>query len=232
LFLSHAVLRLCEDAEQMIFMTGGEAKMKESFSCFLALALLSLFLATSSLAASKTAPTPATSTAPTQDPQTAVQAPTPPTAPVAPTAPATAKPTETLPSSFKAGNLTFTHPHLSVKGDHIDLFMSVKNDGKSDERMGGGGSTWNIGDVVQVTKDKNGKEQEAPVALLLPAGKTVDLTNDETWIRVKGVGKELKTESVFPISFYFRSSPNANLKIALKGDKDDGGGSVMDWFKK
>ena len=203
--------------------------MRKVFFRFLVFALFALPLAVPSLAANKKAPQTLTNTAPGSDVGNAVAAPTPPSAPTAPSAPA--KPTETLPSSFKFGNLTFNHPHLSASGDHIDLFMSIKNEGKTDERMGGGGSTWNIGDVVQVTKDKSGKEQEAPIAIVLPAGKTVDLTKDETWLRVKGVGKELKTESVFPVSFYFRSSPNANLKIALKGDKDEGG-SLLDWFKK
>ena len=149
--------------------------------------------------------------------------------------PAAAAPAQEIPDSIRSGNLTLSNASLSHSGKHIDLFLSITNDGKGEERLGGAGSKWDVGDIVMVTKDKQGKEQESPLSMTLPAGKTVKFSKDETWIRVKDINAVPKNATAFPISFYFRSSPNANLLVSLKESANGNEGalsSVLDWFKK
>jgi copper(I)-binding protein len=173
-------------------------------------------------------PTTSSAVAPaaTPTPAPAIATPKKPTPPTSPALPGGVVPGAIV----KAGSLVFSHYSLSMSADHIDLFMTIKNDGKADERLAGGGSRWDTGDIVQVTK-QSGKEVETPIAVILPVGKTTEFAKGETWLRVKNV-KQPKGETFFPVSFYFRSSPNANLNIPLKGGADDESGSVMDWLKK
>jgi len=151
-------------------------------------------------------------------------------APVAaPTTPKTPKPSELTPESVAAGNLTLSHGHVSVSGDSIDVFLTIKNAGTNDEKIIGAGTSWDKTDVVEVTK-KDGKEVESPLNLPLPAGKTVEVSNSEIWVRVKGVTREDKAGGYLPITFYFRSAPNTTLKLSFK---DSGVGStIMNWFGK
>jgi len=133
--------------------------------------------------------------------------------------------------SVTAGDLTVSHARLVYKNNHLDVFLSIKNAGKSDERLGGADSAWESSGVVQVSKDKDGKEQEAPIAQVLTAGKTTDFSTDAVWLRIKDVKAQPKNTDVIPVTLYFRRSPNAALKIAFKGG-DDSGGSILNWFKK
>ncbi len=170
---------------------------------------------TSTPAATATVPvsssTPATPAAASATP--------PATAPVAPAEAASS-------ATVKAGSLEISHTHLTASGDHIDVFLTVKNNGKGDERIIGGGSTWQTGDVVQVSKGADGKEKEDAAAIGIPAGKTTELDKDTIWLRVKNVTTP-KNASVFPITLYFRSAPNTELKISFKSS-----GGIMDWFSK
>jgi copper(I)-binding protein len=152
------------------------------------------------------------------------------TTPSTPTPAPAANADATSPDSIKSGNLTFSHPHLSSSGDRLDLYFTIKNDGKGDERLGGAESTWTTGDIVLVSKDKGGKEQEGPIAVVIPAGKSVEFSSSDMWLRVKKADKEPKNPTVFPITFYFRSSPNTTLKISMKGQST--GSSILNWFEK
>jgi hypothetical protein len=83
-----------------------------------------------------------------------------------------------------------------------------------------------------VKKDKDGKEAEGPVAIDVPADKTVDLSSGEVWLRVTKINTKPADMAVLPLSLYFRHSPNANLKIAM-GEGGKGLGSAIEgWFSK
>ncbi len=149
---------------------------------------------------------------------------------VAPAFAATPAPAPASTDTVTAGDLTATHPSFKYKSGSIDVFISIKNAGKIDETIIGAGTPWSDGDVVEVKKDKDGKETESPVSIPLPAGKTTDLSEDEKiWLRVKDVKTEPKETDVMPFGIYTRRSPNLNLKIAAKDSKS---GGLMDWLKK
>jgi copper(I)-binding protein len=133
------------------------------------------------------------------------------------------------PGSVTVGDLTVSHARVVYKKDHLDFFCSIKNISNADERLGGAGTPLSTGDVVMVTKDKDGKETEAPVGIILTADKTVDLSTDTSWIRIKDVKSEPKSSEIVPVTLYFRRSPNAVLKLTLSGSE---GSSLLDWFKK
>ena len=148
----------------------------------------------------------------------------------APSAPVSPK--ETPSGTVASGDVVISHMSAESSHGYIDVFLSIKNNGKSDERLIGAGSTWEAGDVVQVKKDKKGKEQETPVAVDIPSDKTVDLSSGTTWLRVKNVTAEPKGAKVFPLTLYFRHSPNAALKIAMNGGGKGLIRSIDKWFSK
>jgi len=158
----------------------------------------------------------------------AVKAPTPPTVAATPQ-PTPPAPAAAPTASIVAGELTISHARVVYKKDHLDLFLSIKNAGNSDERLGGVDSPNGSG-VVQVTKDKEGKEQEGPVGQALAGEKTTEFAPDATWLRIKDVKAEPKSTDLVPVTLYFRRSPNATLKVSAKGGVDSG--SVLDWLKK
>ena len=202
-------------------------------SSLFALALLSVMFAAPHLseAATKKA-------ADTSAPVSEASAPSTVTVPVAPPpAPVAKAPEAATSDTMVFGDLTVVHPHLDFKANHIDIFLSIKNASKGDERLGGADTTWKSSGIVQVTKDKDGKETEGPVSVTLTAEKSVDLsTSAGTWLRMKDVQTEPKSSDVVPVTLYFRRSPNAVLKIAAVGSKssdigEDQKSSVMNWLK-
>jgi copper(I)-binding protein len=186
--------------------------------------LLGLLIPAASVYAQSTSTTSVKKpTAPVVTPVAAPQA----VAPVAPPA----QPTQTATTSVTVGDLTVSHLHAAYKKGAIDVYMSIKNAGKGDERLGGADSALADATVVQVTKDKDGKEQEGPISQTLTADKTLDLTADTVWLRIKNVKAEPKNSDLIPLTLYFRRSPNAVLKIAQSGS-ESGASSVLDWLKK
>jgi copper(I)-binding protein len=145
------------------------------------------------------------------------------------TAPATPAATTPATDSVTAGDLTASQATLKFKKDYVDIFLTIKNAGKIDEAAVGAGTPWTDGDVVEVKKDKDGKETESPVAIPLPAGKTTELSEDTVWLRAKDIKTQPKGTDVMPFQIYTRRSPNLNLKISTKSA---GSGSFMDWLKK
>jgi copper(I)-binding protein len=162
---------------------------------------------------------------------------------VAPVAPPTPKATTVVPTAdtLTVGELTVKDPEITFKSDHIDLTFSIKNASKGDERLGGADTTWKNSSIVEVTKDKDGKEVEGPISEPLPAGKTVEFTKSDKWLRIKVVQTEPKNADVVQVTMYFRRSPNAVLKIAINpgkatkasssGDSGKSSSGVMDWLK-
>jgi copper(I)-binding protein len=139
------------------------------------------------------------------------------------------KATDPSPDTVTSGDLVVSHGRAVYSKDHIDVYVSIKNTSKFDERLGGAGSVWSSTDAVQVTKAKDGKETESPVSTTLPAGQSVDFDSDSTWLRIKSLQVEPKSNDILPVSLYFRRNPNADLKLALKGS---GSSSIINWLKK
>ncbi len=111
------------------------------------------------------------------------------------------------------GDMVVSHMKATTSKGHIDVFFTIKNNGKSDERITGAGSTWDIGEVVTTTKGKDGKETEGPVAIEVPAGKSVELSDSTQWLRITAVHTKPQDLSILPLNLYFRHSPNTPLQI-------------------
>jgi copper(I)-binding protein len=156
------------------------------------------------------------------------------TATVAVSQPAAPKATEQpTADTLTLGDLTVSHPSIAYKDNHIDVYLTIKNSSKGDEHIGGADTTLKSSGIVQVTKDKDGKEQEAPISETLPAEKSVEFTKTGTWLRIKDVQAEPKSTDVVPLTLFFRRSPNAVMKIPADAGKSAGQSpSVMDWLKK
>jgi copper(I)-binding protein len=119
---------------------------------------------------------------------------------------------EPSPDTIIAGDLIVTGTHIVFNQDHVDIFLSIKNNSKYDEKLIGGGTDSASSTLVQVTKDRDGKEEEAPVSAVLPAEKTSEFSKDGTWLRVTDVDQPGDSD-IFEVSLYSRRSPNINLKI-------------------
>lgn len=216
--------------------------MKSTFFCRLSALIVALFAlmlvspaeakkaATPAPVAKAAVPAPAAEATPTPPVTTTTSTDTPVATPPSAPVPATKA---ALPSSVTSGDVTMSHMSADLSHNRIDIFMTIKNNGSSDERLIGAGSTaWDIGEIVQVKKDKDGKEQESPVSINIPTGKSVELSSSDTWLRVKSIKTKPKDESVFPVSLYFRHSPNANLQISTGGAKSGVTGAIEGWFSK
>jgi len=126
---------------------------------------------------------------------------------------------QALTDSAKAGDLEVSDAKMIYKKGNLDVFFSVKNNSKIDEKLGSGDTPIPNSGVVEVVKDKDGKEQEIiTMGEVLPAGKSVDFDKDDKWIRIKDVAEPKETD-VIPVILSFRRSPNAKLALALNMSK-------------
>lgn len=154
-----------------------------------------------------TAPVPAEQ--PAAEPVAAQPVPTPVAA--AP-APAKAAAQDKTTKSLKAGDLEITQIQMAQGGDKLDLFMTIRNNGSADETLSGAEDKRDGGKAVMIHKGKDGVFYEGPVAIVIPAGKSEELSSSERWVRISGV-KGTKDRAEIPVALYFRRSPNAELVL-------------------
>ncbi|MDE1900646.1 MAG: copper chaperone PCu(A)C [Alphaproteobacteria bacterium] len=126
---------------------------------------------------------------------------------------------EAVVSQTKAGSLEISDAHMVYKKDSLDIYLTIKNTGKVDEQLGGFDTPIAHENLVEVV-DKDGKDVQVLANETLPAGKEVEFSRGDKWLRIVGV-KEPRETDIIPISLFFRRSPNANLKLALDTSEAD-----------
>jgi hypothetical protein len=146
---------------------------------------------------------------------------------------------QATPVEVIAGDLIVRDARAVFKDAHIDLFFSVENRSKDDERLGGGDTPMKNSGVVEIVTGVDGKPQEKSIVEPLPGGKKVVFSEHEgKWLRIKSAQSEPKPGDLVTFTLYFRRSPNATLRVgfdAIDGTVQDNMGSGMvarPWYKR
>ncbi len=140
---------------------------------------------------------------------------------------ALAGPSDWQSSPAKAGNIEISDFTASVKGENVEIVMTLKNNGKTPETVVDAETTFD-GTMDMITKGKDGKDTPGSIKLDLPAGKSASFAQDTQYLHVTGFKKAPAQGDNLRVILHFRSSPNAILKVPVtkaSGGSFFGGGS-------